>query len=668
MRSWVKCLTIAWVTVCDSYALAQTPTAEPHTYSATQSHRGRALYDTHCTACHGTALEGGAAPALSGDTFRVAWSRPNVTVDDLHFIIATTMPLSRGGSLSDTEYLDILAYILQRNGVPAGTEALTSSRQVLASIRMANEGTVRLSAAPLFIEGDRGLSPQGTGPSGMELLRAADDGANWLYHTRDYQGTRYSPLSTINRKNVAHLVPKCIYQLGVEPPFQNGPLVYRGTMYVSSVHATIAIDAATCETIWRHEWKPLDRELWVRNRGVAIKDGYVVRGTADGYLIALDAFDGRLLWARQVANPWLGETLTMPPMIFGDRILIGPAGSENAISGWVGAFRLRDGESIWRFNTVPGATRAGSETWKNPTGILLGGGAVWTPLSLDVERRELYVAVTNPAPDLPGYLRPGSNLYTNSIVALDIDTGNLRWHEQLVPEDDHDWDLTQVSPVFRTRIGGQERNVVTAVGKDGLLHVLDRITHERYYSTPVTTRSNIDAPVTTAGVHACPGILGGVQWNGPALHQGAGLLVVPAVDYCATFTAAENVRHVDGQNYLGGRAELDDEWAGWVTAVNTADGKVRWRYRSSRPMVAAVTTTAGGLVFTGELTGRLLALDVKDGKILYEFQTGGPMAGGIVTYEVGGKQYVAAASGGPLPRWVKDGHVGAPSIVVFGLR
>ena len=650
------------VSVC---VRAQGPSTRD-TYTAEQSARGQALYATRCSSCHGVALEGGTAPPLSGPRFRVAWSRPNVTVDDLHFIISTTMPALQGGTLSATEYLDILAFILQRNGVPAGTTPLRGESRYLVAIRMESGDQVRLSTAPQFIPGER-ITPRGTGPSSAQLLNAAGEGANWLYHTRDYQGTRHSPLAQINTRNVATLSPRCVYQAGVPGPFQTGPIVYDGVMYINGVYATIAIDAATCATRWRHDWKPLDREPWSRNRGVAIKDGYVVRGTPDGYLIALDAADGKLLWARQVANPWLGETLTMPPMIFEDRILIGPAGSEQAISGWIGAFRLKDGEPLWRFDTVPGATRAGGKTWGNPEGILLGGGAVWTPLSLDAARRELYVAVTNPSPDLPGFLRPGENLYTNSIVAVNVDTGALQWHDQIVPADDHDWDLTQVSPVFRTRIRGSDRNVVTAVGKDGLLHVIDRESHERYYATAVTTRTNVEQPVTPAGVHACPGMLGGVQWNGPALHPRAGLLITPAVDYCATFFAAEKPRHVEGQNYIGGRSEADAEWSGWLTAINTADGSIRWKYHSPRPMVAAVTTTAGGLVLAGELTGRFLALDVENSKVLYSFQTGGPMAGGIVSYEVGRRQYIAVASGSPLDRWIKDGHIGSPTIIVFAL-
>jgi alcohol dehydrogenase (cytochrome c) len=523
------------------------------------------------------------------------------------------------------------------------------------------------SSAPAFIEGERGLIPAGGGPDDQELLRAGESGENWLYHTGNYHGTRYSPLAEINSDNVDELRVQCIYQVGDRGNFQTGPIVHDGTMYITGVHVTAAIDAATCLPIWRHVWAPQDREVWLNNRGVAIKDGYVVRGTSDGYLLALDSADGTLLWGRQVANPWLGETFTMAPMIFEDRILIGPAGSENAISGWVGAFRLSDGEPLWRFNTVPGATLAGGETWGNPEGILLGGGAVWTPFSLDPDRGELYVAVTNPAPDLPAYLRPGENLYTNSIVALDVRSGELRWYEQAVPADDHDWDLTQVSPVFQARVAGRTRNLVATVGKDGLLRVIDRDTQERVYEAEVTTRTNVDAAVTTEGTYACPGILGGVEWNGPSLHPGVGVLVTPAVDYCFTFYAAEEVRYVEGENYLGGRVEPDlSSWSGWLTAVDASDGSIRWRYRSPSPMIAAVTTTAGGLVLSGELTGDFLVLEATNGEVLYRFQTGGPIGGGVVSYEVEDRQYLAVASGRPSQLWVRD-HAGSSTIVVFSL-
>ncbi len=332
----------------------------------------------------------------------------------------------------------------------------------------------------------------------------------------------------------------------------------------------------------------------------------------------------------------------------------------------MGAFRLHNGEEVWRFNTVPGAQDDEGDTWPNPEGIPLGGGAVWTPFTLDLDREELYVAVTNPAPDLPAHLRPGPNLYTNSLIALDVRSGKLRWYEQLVPNDAHDWDLTQVSPLFRTRVKGRERNVVTTVGKDGILRPLDRETHERLWETPITTIKNVDVPLNKEGVLVCPGVLGGVEWNGPAYHPGTDMLYVNAVDWCMTFALVDTVRYVEGELYMGGTWELAEESQGWLTAVDAASGEVRWRYRSERPMIAAVTTTAGDLVLTGEVTGDFIVLDARNGDVLYRFFTGGPMGGGIITYEVDGKQYIAVASGKPSGFWV-DEHAGSPTMFVFAV-
>jgi alcohol dehydrogenase (cytochrome c) len=353
-------------------------------------------------------------------------------------------------------------------------------------------------------------------------------------------------------------------------------------------------------------------------------------------------------------------------MIFEDLVLIGPAGSENGISGWVGAFRLSDGSPVWRFKTVPGAGQPDSESWRNPKGIHLGGGAVWTPFSLDVERAELYVAVTNPAPDLPAHLRPGNNLYTNSLVALDVRTGELRWYKQFVPSDSHDWDFTQVSPLFDLTIGDQNRSLVAATGKDGLLRALDRRSHETLYETAVTTRENVDAPVATTPTRACPGVFGGVEWNGPAYNPVTRMLYTPAVDWCSTFRADDEVEHVLGALYMGGVVQMDANSRGWITAVDAASGQVRWRYESAEPMVAAVTTTAGGLVFSGELTGDFVALDARSGEVLYRFQTGGPIGAGIVSYQVAGKQYVAVLSGRPSRFW-QGKNPGSPTVLVFTL-
>jgi alcohol dehydrogenase (cytochrome c) len=496
------------------------------------------------------------------------------------------------------------------------------------------------------------------------LLTAASS-SDWLYYNHDFRGTRYSPLSQIDRRNVGRMRIACNYQLDSTENFVTGPIVYRGTMYVTTARLTVAIDAATCRERWHYTWQPQDAELWPTNRGVAIQDGYVVRGTADGYLVSLDAADGRLLWARQIAHPAAGETITMPPLIYRDLVIIGPAGSENNIQGWVGGFRLSDGSPVWRFNTVPRTGEPGSESWKHDPKQPVGGGAVWSPMSLDAGRGEIYVPVANPAPAFLAQLRRGANLYTNSLLALDVHTGKLNWYAQLVANDDKDWDVTQVSPIIDAEIGGKLRGIIVEGGKDGIVRVLDRDTHKVLHETPIGTRVNANQHISREGTRFCPGVLGGIQWNGPAWHPATNALYVPSVDWCSTAKLDDHPPATRSEYYTGGTLKMDATSQGFLTAIDLASGAVHWQYRSRKPMIAGVTTTASGLVFAGELTGDLLALDARDGTVLYRFNTGGAMAGGIVTYAVEGKQYVGAASGrGSI---IFGDARGVPTIVVFAL-
>jgi alcohol dehydrogenase (cytochrome c) len=637
-------------------------------YTVEQAGRGQAVYTRRCGQCHGPELGGASAAALVGAPFARTWGRPGLTLDELYYVLRTTMPKDAPGSLESSDYLAVLAYLLHRNGYPAGPQELNGAAGQLRRLQLARADPSADSAARRTTGIVTGRSPTLSAPTQRELDTAQANGRDWLYATHDYSGQRYSPLVEITSRSAPQLRPVCVYQVGDPGTFQTNPIVYDGTMYITTLHLTIALDGATCRPRWKSVWEPKDREVSPRNRGVALKDGFVVRGTSDGWLVALDAATGALLWARPVADPARGESFPMPPLLFEDLVLIGPAGSEHAVRGWVGAFRLRDGTPVWRFRVVPAPGEPGAETWPNPQHLLLGGGALWTPLSLDRERSLLFVATGNPSPDLSAAARPGTSLYTNSIVVLDARSGALRWTTQLVPSDYHDWDVTHASPLFRAAVANRRRDLVATVGKDGLLRVLDRDTRERLYEVPVTTRENTDAPVTTSGVHACPGSLGGVQWNGPAYNPLTNLLYVNAVDWCGMFIAADTVRYVPGQFYTGGRTMRDSLTTarGWLTAVDATRGTVRWRYQSPAPLLAAVTTTAGGVVLTGELTGDFLVLDARSGLERYRFNTGGPMGGGIVTYSVGGKQYVAAMSGQPGSFWVGQ-HTGSATVLVFGL-
>jgi PQQ-dependent dehydrogenase (methanol/ethanol family) len=485
------------------------------------------------------------------------------------------------------------------------------------------------------------------GPSQAELNAAASNAADWLHANHDYGGQRFVEATAINRDNARSLQPTCVYRLGDRNPFHGNPLVYRGVMYVTSAYATIAVDAVSCRVRWRHDWRMKAREIAPHNGGVAVKDGRIVRGTRDGYLLALDAETGRLLWERAVADATKREAFTVPPVIFDNLIIIGPVGNEVPIKGWIGAFSVETGEPVWRFNTVPGPGEPSVETWGPADTATLGGGSVWTPLSVDPTRALVFVPVGNAVPPLNADARPGTNLYTNSLVVLDARTGKLMWHYQPRPSDTHDWDLTQVSPLFSAAVKGERRQLVSVAGKDGLLHVIDTDSREHLYDVAVTRRENTETPLTEEGVHVCPGMFGGVQRNGPAFSPRTNMLYVASVEWCGMYKKSRASVHVMGRPYMGGTWQPDPpkEARGWLTAIDASTGSVRWRYESRRPILAGVTVTSADLVFTGDLDGDFLVLDARDGTVLYRHNIGGRMNGGVVTYQIGGKQYVAVTSG-----------------------
>jgi len=493
---------------------------------------------------------------------------------------------------------------------------------------------------------------------GMSYASAAQgavskpDGSDWLYVDHDLAGTRYSPLKQITAKNVSRLAKVCAYSFPDKEPSQTAPIVSAGIIYLTTAHYTVAIDGSDCHAIWTSKWLPRDYETSNANRGAAIGGGKIIRGTADGFLVALDAKDGSLLWAKQIANPKEGYFISMPPLVHGDLVYIGPAGSEWAAQGWVGAFRISDGEQAWRFNIVPRDGEPGANTWgADPAARKHGGGCLWTPLAFDEQKNLLYVPGTNPAPDVYDQGRPGSNLYTNSLIALDATTGRLAWYRQFISHDVHDYDVTHVSPIFKTTISGSTRNAVASTGKDGMLRVLDRDSTEIVYSVPFTTRLNAEAPVSTTPLRVCPGTLGGHEWSGSAYHVKLNLIVVPATDWCAAFSTDPvapdpNKEHTHGF-FFGGKTDFDP-WSaarGRLTAFDASTGKEKWRYDAPKPMIAGVTTTEGDLIFTGEMSGNLLAFDARTGKVLLRSPLGGPPAGGVVTYNARGVQNVAIVSG-----------------------
>jgi alcohol dehydrogenase (cytochrome c) len=478
------------------------------------------------------------------------------------------------------------------------------------------------------------------------------DDSDWLYVDHDLAGTRYSYLKQINTKNVSQMAKVCVYTFPDKEPSQTAPIVSAGVMYLTTAHYTVAVDGSDCHVVWTIKWSPRDHEASNTNRGAALAGGKIIRGSGDSFLLALDAKDGHTLWSRQIANPKEGYFISMPPLVHGDLVYIGPAGAEFASKGWVGAFRISDGSQAWRFNIVPNDGEPGANTWgTDPAAREHGGGNLWTPMTFDDEKNLLYVPGGNAAPDIYDEGRPGPNLYTNSLIALDAMTGHLAWYRQFIPHDVHDYDVTHVGPMFKAKISGSTKNVVASTGKDGMLRLLDRDSTEILYSVPFTNRVNAEAPVTTTPVRVCPANLGGQEWNGSAYDIKLNLLVAPATDWCAEFKKDTErpdpeKEHTHGW-YFGGETKLDP-WSaarGRLTAFDASTGKEKWRYDAAKPLAAGVTATEGDLIFTGELTGDLLALDARTGKVLLRIALGGPAGGGVVTYNARGVQNVAIVSG-----------------------
>ena len=448
-----------------------------------------------------------------------------------------------------------------------------------------------------------------SGPTQAELDAAAQS-TEWLLRNRDYAGQRSVDLKQITHQNAMELRPVCIYQAGDVRPFQTNPLVYHGVMYVTTPSSTNALDAATCAVRWRHDWQSKARNAEVkvgeivvnpyRSRGAALKDGKLIRSTSDEYLIALEIDTGKLVWEKHVAEAEKYELMIMAPLVYEDLVISGIGISEYGVKGWIGAFRLSDGEPVWQFNRVPGEGEPGFDTWSGTDETPRGGGGIWVTPSLDAEKGLLYIAVGNPVPDFFGDVRMGKNLYTAAMVVLDARSGKLQWFRQFVP---HDWDLTVTSPLYSTVIGGALRPVMSVAGKDGILRAIDRESHEQIYQVPLTTLANADAEPTIDGVHTCPGVLGGFEWSSPPFSSTMDMLFAPTVDWCGVFKKADELRHIPGQQYMGGSFTFDSlgESRGWLTAVNASTGTILWKYQ----MLASVTTTSADLIFTGELTETL---------------------------------------------------------------
>lgn len=513
-------------------------------------------------------------------------------------------------------------------------------------------------------------------------LLAQNDSADWPYYNRTLSGYRFSPLGEINRMNAAALKKVCSVDIPEGRSFQTGIIAINGTVFATTDTGTYAIDGDTCAIKWHHDHPYSPPSGLGANRGAAYADGRLFRGSGDGHVFAINATDGSSLWDVAIADPAKGETVPMAPVAWNGVVFVGNAGGDNyGVTGRVYALSTADGHEIWRFSSVPNTPEVMATWGSSGPDNLPTGGAFWTTFALDPAKGILYVAAGNPAPDFMKQLRPGKNLYTNSIIALDARTGRMLGYHHPVKDDFHDWDVS-ASPAFVTTRGNQ-RLALTA-GKDGNLHgvMIDAIDMNGgenaekggiVYSTGTTTHFNTKQPLsTTRDTRFCPGSQGGSEWNGAAYDPSLNLAIVPAVDWCtlARLVPIETMKGEIGKPWTGeeqggfGKMDPKSKWKGWITAIDADTGKQAWQVKMPTPILAAVTPTAGGVTFTGDLNGTVYALNSRSGKKLWTGSTGQPIGGGIISYEAGGHQRIAVAAGMKSPIWpVKTTTA---RVVIFG--
>jgi alcohol dehydrogenase (cytochrome c) len=663
---------LAVLAVAPAFAplVAQAPTDQAATPFANQAAAGAAEYAKTCAVCHGAQLEGGAGVSLTGLAFASRWN--GQTFAQLVQTTTASMPMSNPGSLTKDQYYDIAAFLGAKNGQTTGgpkLDASTAGRmmQFAAATASGRDFPLVVSSAGLpplpKLPMDAASYTATTAPAvPVDAELATPAAADWLSYNRDSRGQRFSPLDLISTANVGKLHPVCAYQFGTTGRYETSPVAYNGVLYATALGKTVALDGSNCKVLWEHEYSTDEQTIIVVNRGVALYKGMVLRSTPSGHLISLDAKTGKLLWDARVSSARKGNLLSAAPVAYGGKVFIAEAGADWGAPGHLHAFDATTGKHLWTFNFIPRKGEAGYDTWTG--GHESGGGSSWSSFAFDPEKNLVYAPVGNPAPQMDTAPRGKgvANLYTNSVVAVNADTGKLAWYAQQIPNDTHDWD-TAAAPSLYSQGG---RDYMAVGSKDGYLYLYDRKTHKLITKSEVTTHINDQVPAGDDFLKTCPGILGGVEWNGPAYSPADRALYVGSVEWCGAVKRAPQPRG-EAALYTGGAFKFDpvETASGWIRSIDAATGKQNWAFHGATPMVAGVTPTAGGVIFTGDMNGDFLALDAKTGAVLYRFNTGGAIGGGLTTYTAGGTQYVAVPSGNTSrTMWKRNG---AATMFIFAV-
>ncbi len=509
------------------------------------------------------------------------------------------------------------------------------------------------------------------------ILKANQEPQNWLTYSGGTMSQRYSALTQITPANARDLSLKWVFQDRSLDKHEVTPLVVDGVMYtIQSPNDVIALDAATGKTIWTYQHAPAKGTTnpccGNLSRGVAILGNKLFLATLDAQMIAIDARTGKELWKVQVADYQQQYSMTVAPIVVKDKVISGVAGGEHGIRGFIAAWDANTGKEVWRFNTVPGPGEPGFETWLGPDGKpndswMHGGAPIWVTGSYDPVSNLTYWGTGNAGPDWDGDARLGDNLYSSSVVALDADTGKLKWHYQFSPHNEFDWDATQVPVLADIQYKGSPRKVMLWANRNGMFYVLDRTNGQFLLGKPFTKvnwatgfdergRPMLDPKVkpTKEGTLVYPGNQGGTNWYNPSFSPSTGLFYISAWENSSSVYAKGEAppEFHDGKSFTGvfpRNAPTTDDVFASVIAVDPNTGERKWAHRLDAPSTeAGILTTASNLLFSGGRDGAFYALDARDGKVAWETNLGPSVSAGPMTYMVNGKQYVSIQCGSAL--------------------
>jgi alcohol dehydrogenase (cytochrome c) len=497
------------------------------------------------------------------------------------------------------------------------------------------------------------------------LRQAESEPGNWLMYSGNYSAHRYSSLDQIRPENVRHLRPVWTYQVRTTERIEASPLVADGVMYVAEPGGSVAaLDTVTGRLLWKYTRtmpKGVRGCCGEVNRGVAILNDMVYVGTFDAHLVALDVKSGIVRWDTLVADPKLGHSITAAPLALRDKIVVGIAGGEYGIRGFIDAYDAKTGQRAWRFWTVPAAGEPGFETWQGDS-AKNGAATTWVTGAYDPERNLVFWGTGNPGPDWNGDVRGGDNLYSDCLLALDGDTGKMKWYFQFTPHDVHDWDSTEIPVLADVVVRGEKHKAVLFGNRNAFYYVLDRESGRflagRAYARQTWAKGLDDSgrPIvlpdtspTREGAKVYPDVGGGTNWFSPSYSPKTNLFYVPVREVGGIYLKGE-AEYKPGAQYNGGglRPLPREDAQGSIRALNPATGELKWEFKLNSEAKAGVLTTAGNLLFAGSNEGAFFALDSQSGQTLWHYQTGAAIEANPITYLSKGKQHVAIASGNSI--------------------